>query len=142
MRRWGSSCACSRATEPITYESEWFTLRDALLHLRPYTQPHFPIAVAAAQSPSGMVLAGKHGCAVLSVTIIRGGAFTTKLSEFWDVAEEMAAEHGKTMNRDEWRLVLHVHLAESRREALAAGASRRRALPARILRADSRPRPR
>ena len=30
------------STEPMTYESEWFTLRDALLHLRPYTQPHFP----------------------------------------------------------------------------------------------------
>ncbi len=115
------------STEPITYESEWFTLNDALLHLRPYTQPHFPIAVAAAQSPSGMVLAGKHGCAVLSVTIIRGGAFTTKLSEFWDVAEETAAEHGKTMHRNDWRLVLHVHLAESRREALEqarAGAGR------------------
>ena len=29
-------------TEPITYESDWFQLHDALLHLRPYTQPHFP----------------------------------------------------------------------------------------------------
>ena len=35
-------------TEPITYEAEWFTLREATLHLRPYTQPHFPIATAAA----------------------------------------------------------------------------------------------
>ena len=88
-----------------------------------------------------MVLAGKHGCAVLSVTIIRGGAFTTKLSEFWDVAEETAAEHGKTMNRDEWRLVLHVHLAESRREALEQARAGAGALSARILRADARPRP-
>src|SRR5256884_5583583 len=32
--------------EPITYEGEWFTLRNARLHLRPYTQPHIPIAVA------------------------------------------------------------------------------------------------
>ncbi len=47
-------------TEPVTYEAEWFTLKEALIHLRPYTQPHFPIAVASAQSPSGMVVAGKH----------------------------------------------------------------------------------
>ena len=59
-----------RETEPITYESDWFTLREALLHLRPYTQPHFPIAVAAAGSPSGMVLAGKHGAAVLSLSAL------------------------------------------------------------------------
>ena len=41
--------------EPITYESEWFTLRDASLHLRPYTQPHMPVAVASAESPAGML---------------------------------------------------------------------------------------
>ena len=57
-------------TEPITYECEWFTLRDGLLHLRPYTQPHFPIVVAAAQSPSGMVVGGKHGTGILSISVI------------------------------------------------------------------------
>ena len=57
---------------PITHESDWFTLRDARLHLRPYTKPHFPISAAAAQSPSGMVLAGKHGLGVLSVSVVRG----------------------------------------------------------------------
>ena len=105
-------------TEPITYESEWFTLKEAAIHLRPYTQPHFPIAVAAAQSPSGMVLAGKHGAAVLSVSIPRGETVTTNLRDFWKIAEETAAEHGNTMNREEWRLVLHVYLAESRKEAI------------------------
>ena len=60
-------------TEPITYESEWFTLKEALLHLRPYTRPHMPIAVAAAQSPSGMVAAGMHGAGVLSMSMPRAG---------------------------------------------------------------------
>ena len=105
-------------TEPITYQSEWFNLNDALLHLRPYTQPHFPIAVAAAQTPSGMVLAGKHGAAVLSVSVLRSGTISTNMKDFWKIAEDTAAEHGKTMNRHEWRLVLHVHLAESRKEAI------------------------
>ena len=105
-------------TEPITCESDWFTLREALPHLRPYTQPHFPIAVAAAQSPSGMVLAGKHGAGVLSVSIIRDRGTAPNLHEFWRIAEETAAEHGKTMHREEWRLVVHVFLADSRKEAM------------------------
>ena len=74
-------------TEPITYKSDWFTLNDALAHLQPYSRPHFPIAVAAAQSPSGMIAAGKHGLGVLSVSVIRGGNLTSNLAEFWAIAE-------------------------------------------------------
>jgi len=40
------------------------------------------------------------------------------LKGLWAIAEESAAEHGKTMNRHDWRLVLPVHLAETRKEAL------------------------
>lgn len=105
-------------TEPITYRSEWFDLVEAQLHLRPYTKPHFPIAVAAAQSPSGMVLAGKHGAGVLSVSVTRGDSIATNLADFWKIAEETAAEHGNTMDRNEWRVVMHVHLAESKKEAI------------------------
>ena len=116
-----------KSTEPITYESEWFTLKEALLHLRPYTRPHMPIAVAAAQSPSGMVVAGKHGAGVLSVSMPRAGVSIAvdpndptvrpPLREYWKIAEDTAAQHGQTMNREEWRLTIHVHLAESREEA-------------------------
>ena len=105
-------------TEPITYQAEWFTLQRAMTHLRPYTQPHFPIAVAAAQSPSGMQLAGKHGAAVLSLGIRPGSAETVKLDSFWQIALDVAKEHGKTMNRHDWRLVMPVHIAESRQEAI------------------------
>src|SRR6476646_413582 len=45
---------------PVSYQSEWFSLVEGRLHLRPYQRPHFPIVVASAQSPSGMVLAGKY----------------------------------------------------------------------------------
>jgi len=103
-------------TEPITYQGEWFEMHNARLHLRPYTQPHMPLAVAAAGSPAGMVLAGKFGLGVLSVAIPRG---EESLRDFWGIAEQTAAEHGKTVSRDEWRLVIHVHLAETREQALA-----------------------
>ena len=107
-----------KETEPITYESDWFTLHEAQIHLRPFTQPHFPIAVAAAQSPSGMMLAGKHGAGVLSVSAVRGGGSVNQLSEFWNISEEVAAEHGNTMRREEWRLVVPAFIAESRKEAM------------------------
>ena len=105
-------------TEPITHESDWFTLREARVHLRPYTVPHFPIAVAAAQSPSGMVLAGKHGAGVLSISTLRGDAYSSTLGDFWQIAEETAEKHGKTVDRSEWRLVVGAHLAETRKEAM------------------------
>src|SRR3982751_5007175 len=34
-------------TDPITYKSDWFELANATLHLRPYSKPYFPIAVAS-----------------------------------------------------------------------------------------------
>lgn len=105
-------------TDPITHSSDWFTLKEALLHLRPYTQPHFPIAVAAAQSPSGMVAAGKHGLGVLSVSVIRGGSVSSNLGDFWKIAEETAEKHKQTVDRNEWRIVLHVHLADSKKDAI------------------------
>ena len=110
--------------EPITHESDWFTLRDARLHLRPYTKPHFPISAAAAQSPSGMVLAGKHGLGVLSVSVVRGGAYARNMKDFWKIAEDTAKEYGNVMDRNEWRLVVHVHLAESKKEAMAQARER------------------
>ena len=105
-------------TDPITYEGSWFTLREATCHLRPYTKPHFPMAVAAAQSPSGMVLAGKYGLGVLSVSVVRGGSYARDLKDFWKIAEETAERYGNTVDRSEWRLVTIAFLAETRKEAL------------------------
>ena len=105
-------------TEPITYEGSWFTLREATCHLRPYTKPHFPMAVAAAQSPSGMVLAGKYGLGVLSVSVVRGGSYARDLKDFWKIAEDTAERYGNTVDRNEWRLVTIAFLADSRKEAL------------------------
>jgi limonene 1,2-monooxygenase len=104
-------------TEPFTVDTDWFKLRDAALHVRPYTQPHFPIAVASAQSPAGMALAGKYGLGVLSTSVFIGVRGQVDLTDQWAIAEESAAKHGKTMDRSEWRLVIPVYLAESRAEA-------------------------
>jgi limonene 1,2-monooxygenase len=104
--------------EPLTYQSEWFTLREATLHLRPYSQPHMPVAVASAESPAGMLTAGKHGAGVLSLGVTSGLRGRVNLQAQWQIAEQEAAKHGKTMQREDWRLVIPVHLAESRQAAL------------------------
>jgi limonene 1,2-monooxygenase len=112
---------------PMTVEGSWFTLRDAVLQLRPYQRPHPPIAVTSMESPAGMVLAGRHGAGVLSLTVARGPRGPIDLAAHWRLAEESAQEHGRAVSREEWRLVMPVHLAETRREALddaRAGAAR------------------
>jgi limonene 1,2-monooxygenase len=108
-------------TEPITYKSDWFELREALLQLRPYQRPYMPVAVASVQSPAGVVLAGKYGAAVLTITVPRDPSADNEsnLQNLWTIAEESAAEHGQEVRREDWRLVLPVHLAESRQEARA-----------------------
>ncbi|MEO2141859.1 MAG: LLM class flavin-dependent oxidoreductase, partial [bacterium] len=105
-------------TEPITVKSDWFELREAMLQLRPYTKPHMPISVASVQSPAGVALAGKYGASILTITRPRDpSAVQSDLGALWAIAEESAAEHNQVVNRDDWRLVIPVHVAETRKEA-------------------------
>jgi limonene 1,2-monooxygenase len=105
--------------EPITVESDWFTLRNAVLQVRPYTRPYMPIAVASMQSPSGPALAGKYGAGLLSIGVFAGFRGAVDLKAQWQVAEEAACEHGRSVSRDEWRLVVPMHLADTHAEAIA-----------------------
>ena len=100
-------------TEPISHESDWFKLQDAHLQVRPYQRPHPPIAVSSIHSPAGVALAGKHGTSVLSMSIDQN----TDLSYQWGIAEESAARHGQTVRRENWRMVMPVHVAETRQQA-------------------------
>ena len=78
-----------------------------------------PVAVASVQTPAGVALAGKYGAAVLTITVPRDpSSGPSDLKALWDIAEESAAEHEQRVNRDDWRLVLPVHLAETRKEAI------------------------
>jgi limonene 1,2-monooxygenase len=109
--------ALLRADEPVTIKTDWFEMREARLHLSPYTDPHFPIAVASTITPAGVELAGKHGLGVLSLAAgLPGGP--EALAGQWRIAEETAARHGKVMDRRQWRLVTNVHVAENDEEAL------------------------
>tara|TARA_Y100001933_G_scaffold182115_1_gene180597 strand:- start:10316 stop:11563 length:1248 start_codon:yes stop_codon:yes gene_type:complete len=104
-----------RGEPRFSHESEWFTLKDAALQLLPL-QEELPMAVASMVSPSGMTLAGKYGCGVLSI----GSMSTAGLQALptqWAFAEDSAAKHGQTVNRADWRIVMSWHIAETREEA-------------------------
>jgi limonene 1,2-monooxygenase len=103
--------------EPVTRETDWFTLRDARLQLRPYTHPRFEVCVAAQVSPAGPRAAGRFGCGLLSIGATSRGGFDV-LGSHWSVMEERAAEFGQPApDRRSWRLVGPMHIAETEAQA-------------------------
>ena len=101
--------------EPITVESDWFTLKDAALQLRPL-QDALPVAVASTISPSGMKTAGKYGVGVLSLASYLEEGLTA-LPTQWGFGETSAREHGKQIDRADWRIVMPMHLSTSKEQA-------------------------
>lgn len=106
-----------RGDERFDYQSEWFTLRDARLQLLPL-QEDMEFAVASMISPSGMTLAGKHGCGVLSIGSMSTAGLMA-LPTQWAFAEDSAEKHGQTVDRAHWRIVMSWHVAETREQARA-----------------------
>jgi len=105
-------------TEPYSIKTDWFEMNEAVLQLRPYQDPIVPVAVASVESPAGVTLAGKHGASVLSLSVPRDTIRKTSLAELWSIAEETAAEHGKEMHREDWGVVMGMHLADSKEQAV------------------------
>jgi limonene 1,2-monooxygenase len=101
--------------ERLTVKSDWFTLQDAALQLLPL-QEDMPFAVASQISPSGMTLAGKHGIGVISIGSLSEEGLNA-LPTQWGFAEAAAAEHGQTVDRKNWRVLMSWHIAETRDQA-------------------------
>ena len=103
--------------ERVTVKSDWFTLQDAALQLLPL-QEDMPFAVASQISPSGMTLAGKHGIGIISIGSLSEEGLNA-LPTQWGFAEAAAAEHGQTVDRKNWRVLMSWHIAETREKARA-----------------------
>ena len=101
--------------ERLSYRCDWFQINDAQLQLLPL-QEKLPMAAASSISPSGMRLAGKYGMGALSIasTSVEG---LQALPLQWSFAEEAAKQHGKTVDRRDWRVLVSFHLAESKKQA-------------------------
>jgi limonene 1,2-monooxygenase len=102
--------------ETVTEKTDWFELNEARLQMTPFSRPHIEIAVASQVSPTGARAAGKHGVGLLSIGATSAGGFNA-LASNWAIAEEQAKEHGVTMDRDAWRLVGPMHVAETTEKA-------------------------
>jgi len=113
--------------EPITYETDWFRMREGQLQLKPYQRPTMPMAVASTLSPAGMTSAGKHGVGVLSVASYAPEGLAS-LKTQWQYCEDAANKAGRSApDRKNWRVVMPFHLADTREEAerdVAEGAMR------------------
>lgn len=101
--------------EIVSVETDWFTIREGRLQLRPFS--NFDVAVAASISPSGPKVAGRYGVGLLSVAATSPAGFEN-LAGHWKVMEEQALEHGRTVDRSKWRMMGPMHIAESVDEAV------------------------
>jgi limonene 1,2-monooxygenase len=106
------------AGETVSTETDWFKLVKARLQLRPYQRPFPEVAVAAQVSPAGPRAAGRFGCSLLSIGATSAGGFDV-LGTHWDVMEERADEFSTTVDRNRWRLVGPMHIADTKEQAVA-----------------------
>lgn len=96
---------------PVSARSDWFELNDAVLQMKPYTQPHPPFAVASAD-PRNVALMGRLGGQVLL------GGTPEKVTVVFDDLNRGAVEVGKAAGRDQIRLSYVLHLDESHERAV------------------------
>jgi len=104
--------------ERVDRHSDWFTLRDAALHIRPYTWPYPEISTAAMVSPSGPRLAGTLGTSLLSLSMSVPGGYAA-LENAWQIVVDQAAKVDRPEpDRSNWRVLGIVHLADTRDQAI------------------------
>ncbi len=104
--------------ETVTEKTDWYDLREARLQLPPYSDPMLEVAVAGAISPTGARAAGSHGIGLLSLAASLPGSLD-ELPKHWSVCEDKAKQHDQQVDRRNWRLVVPMHLAETREQARA-----------------------
>jgi len=105
------------AGEIITQESDWYTMREARLHLRPYTKPRPHLAIASAVTPYGGRLAGRYDLGMLCVMAGSPNGYDT-LDYNWELANREARAQGRTMDRSVYRVMAPFHIAETREKAI------------------------
>lgn len=119
--------------EPFTYEGEIFKVRTPELRddirtgvlMRPYQQPHPPIAVAGVNRGSdGLTLAGARGYIPMSSNFLHAET----LVDHWQTVERGAAQAGRAARRSDWRIARDIYVAETteqaRRDVLESGIGR------------------
>lgn len=107
-----------RSDEPLSIKTDRYTLQDARIQLKPYSD--FELAVPAIASPTGPRVAGKHGMGMLSIgaTMARHSSEgIDALGHMWNRYRDRCEEFGHVADRSGWRLVGPMHIAETKEAA-------------------------
>jgi limonene 1,2-monooxygenase len=102
--------------EVVTRKTDWFSLKDAYLQVRPYQLPSLEMVVAAVASPSGPRTAGRLGLGMINLSATAPEAFDA-LNQHWAIVEAEAEKSGQVVSRDQWRLSAITHIAETEAQA-------------------------
>ena len=98
-------------SEPFSLETEWFTLREAVLQVRPYTPSGLPLAIVTGRNADTLGKIGRHGAIWLTALP------PAMVSEAWAHVEAGAEAAGTTADRGQIRLNTILHLADTREQA-------------------------
>jgi alkanesulfonate monooxygenase SsuD/methylene tetrahydromethanopterin reductase-like flavin-dependent oxidoreductase (luciferase family) len=108
--------------KPGLYESKHWRFRipepvdevGLAFHLKPYTKPHPPIAIAGVSPRSEtLIQAGERGWIPMSINLVPSEIIKTH----WDAVEEGARNAGRTADRSIWRIAREVYIAETTEQA-------------------------
>jgi limonene 1,2-monooxygenase len=103
--------------EPIDRKTDWFTIHQGRLQLRPYRGRSIEVVVSALSSSVGPKLVGRFGLGMLSLGLLANGG-AQRLADALQTAEQSAAAHGKVFSRKGLRLAgPRMHLAATDAEA-------------------------
>jgi alkanesulfonate monooxygenase SsuD/methylene tetrahydromethanopterin reductase-like flavin-dependent oxidoreductase (luciferase family) len=111
--------------EPFDFQGKYWnvskpdTMFDSLRpHLKPFQDPHPPIGVAGLSKNSDTLkLAGEKGYIPMSLNL--NPAY---VGSHWDAVEEGAARSGRVADRNQWRMVREIFVAETDEEAMRLSA--------------------
>ena len=104
--------------EPLSVKTSRYELVDAKCQLRPFSDPCFEIAIPGVASPIAPRLAGKYGGGIISLGS-NSKLAAEALTGTWDLLQARADEFDQTVSRSQWRLTSHMHIAESKEQAIA-----------------------
>lgn len=98
--------------EPVSARTDWFELHEAVLQLRPYTEPHMLFAVASGD-PRNVELMGRLGGKVLL------GGMPERVEQVYEHLERGAEAAGREASRDQIMLSYVLHLDEDHDKAIS-----------------------
>jgi limonene 1,2-monooxygenase len=104
-----------RSPDPISVQTDRYQLVEARCQVDPYSD--FDIAVTSILTPSGPLLAGRFGVGLLQMSGLTSQGMEI-LPKHWAIMKSQADKYGATVDRNGWRVVAMMHLAETKDQAI------------------------